>query len=103
MKCPNCNVNEARIDPILGIIPCTPCASRPHSVAHKQIEFVSEQIKEQRKIFAKDILQPHRKGQLSKEYVETYGAKAAVDRGFSAKEIQNAKYVWGDLTYYQNV
>lgn len=66
------------------------------------VEFTSESIKNQRKEFHNDILQPHRKGQLSKEWVKVYGKKQAKKRGFSDKEINEAKNVWTDLTFYKN-
>lgn len=96
-----CHESEARIDPILGILPCQRCTNRPHASPHQQLEFTSESIRTQRKEFAKDILQPHRKGELSREYIEQYGTKRLI--GYTKNEIENAKYVWGDLGYYKNV
>lgn len=103
MKCPNCGSNEAKVDSQLGIIPCAPCASHPHPIPHKQIEFTSESIKEQRKTFSSDIRPAHRKGELDRGFVEKYGAKKAKQQGFSDREIHNAKYVWGVDDYYRPI
>jgi hypothetical protein len=100
-KCPNCQ-NEGRIDPILGLINCKDCEIRQSNLSKPkhQLEFTSDDIKLQRKEYAKDIYQVHRKGELSKEFVETYGASVAKRQGYSDKEIKNCKYVWGG--YYDN-
>jgi len=39
------------------------------------VEFTSEEIKRERKQFAKDILQPFRSGELSSEYLKAFGTK----------------------------
>lgn len=65
-----------------------------------QLEFTSDDIKLQRKEYSKDIIQANRKGELSKEFVETYGASVAKRQGYSDKEIKSAKYVWDN--YYDN-
>lgn len=55
-------------------------------------------------MYSKDIIQPHRKGELSKEWLEsgTNRVERAKQMGFSEREIKNAKYVWsGDDTYYK--
>jgi len=50
------------------------------------------------KKFAKDIIQPFRAGELSKEYVDAWGAERL---NVSKEEVKKAKPVWGELEYYQ--
>lgn len=58
------------------------------------VEFVPERIKESRKEFAKSQIQPFRNGELSKEFIDTYGTKHV---SATPKEIKNAKPVWKDI------
>ena len=75
-KCPVCHKYEATIDPTLGVLPCFNCQEKRRGQRLKaSIEFTSDSIKEDRKKYAKDILQPFRDGELSKEYIEAYGSK----------------------------
>lgn len=96
MKCPRCKQNEAKTDPALGIIPCDSCqnASRARGTA-KAVEFTSESIKEDRKKFAKDILQPFRAGEVSKEYLKVYGSK-----GLNVTEAEAKRAVNTNDNYY---
>jgi len=96
MKCPICNKNEAGYKQFLGVIPCESCRKFSGKLS-KQVEFTSQNIKEERKQFAKDILQPFREGHVSKEYVEAYGTKH-ID--VSKNEIKNLKNVWLEEKYY---
>ncbi|KKL10755.1 hypothetical protein LCGC14_2552680, partial [marine sediment metagenome] len=54
-------------------------------------EFTTENIKDERLEYRKDILQPWHNGVLSKEYVEEYGTT-----GIEAtkKQVKNAKYTY---------
>jgi len=61
------------------------------------IEFTTDSIREQRKEFAKDIIQPFRHGQLSKEYVEAWGTKHL---NVKPEEVKKAKNTWQELSYY---
>lgn len=103
MTCRSCNKNEAKLIEPYGYLPCTQCAHRQAKMTRpgKTIEFTTDDIKQQRTEYANDIIQTHRKGQLSKEWVKKYGEKAARDRGFTPKEIKSAKNVWSDLGYYK--
>jgi hypothetical protein len=65
----------------------------------KQVEFTTEEIKKGRKRYYKDALQPFRHGELSKEYLQTYGTNRLQ---VSEEETKGAKNVWGDLNYYQD-
>jgi hypothetical protein len=97
MKCLSCGVNNAIKDPTYGVLPCLDCRSRQKMKVNKQVEFTSEDIKEKRKEFADDIIQPFRKGVLSKEYIELHGAK---NIQATPEEVKKAKYVWKDEKYY---
>ena len=66
-------------------------------------EVTTEQIREDRKIFKKDLYQPFRGGELSKEYVKAHpdSVKQMVAEGNVTKEeVKGAKRVWG-LDYYK--
>lgn len=103
MKCPVCHKNKAIRDPMLGVLPCQSCQDKPHEKARPQIEFTPNRIKEDRKTYFNDILQPHRMGQLSKEWLDVYGKELALKKGYSKSEIKHAKNVWkGTLTYYND-
>jgi hypothetical protein len=58
-----------------------------------------EDIKTDRKVYKKDILQPFREGVLSKEYVEAYGAQGI---NVTPDEVKNAKSVWIENEYYKS-
>lgn len=75
------------------------CSERQKSYGkpHKQVEFTTEEIKDQRKQFADDIVQPFNKGIFSKEYYDKHGTKGIQ---VSDQEIKNAKEVWIDDKYY---
>ena len=101
-KCPNCHNSEGIFDVKYGILPCMGCRDR-QSVLSKpkpQIEFTSDNIKQQRREYEKDIEQPHRKGELNKAWLETYGVKSAKQFGFTDKEIKKAKYVYNGNDNY---
>ena len=63
----------------------------------KNFEFVPERIKESRKEYEKELLQPYRQGEFSKEYRDAYPkiAKDMVKEGvITQKQHDNAKKVW---------
>jgi hypothetical protein len=96
VKCNVCKINDAVFDPYWGYLPCLDCQRKQAGLAHPggQIEFVGEDIKLQRQKYHNHIIQPHRKGELNKEYVDIYGADRARKEGYSEKEIKNARYVY---------
>ena len=100
MKCPICRINNAVYDEYYGYLPCDPCKKRQNSLKkpNSQVEFTTSDIKTQRKAYADDILQPYRKGELSKEYIERYGTKRLK---VSKAEAKKARYTWNDLSYYK--
>ena len=65
------------------------------------VEFTSDKIKQERKEYAKSILQPYIGGKLSREYVEEYGTDAL--EGVTKQDIKNAKYVYKDEMNYHNL
>lgn len=100
-KCPNNCGNAAIIHPTYGVIPCSSCQTKPHNRPNNTIEFTSESIKLQRRERKDDIIQPFRKGELSKEYIEKYGTKRLK---VTPEEIRKAKNVWNgsDIGGYYN-
>ena len=98
----NCRKNKAQWDEYYGWLPCKPCTDRQSKLSkpHKQIEFTTASIKLQRKAHWQDIHGHHRKGELSKEYVDKWGKKKVKQLGYSDQEIKKAKKVWGDDLYY---
>lgn len=58
-------------------------------------EYIPERIKEDRKRYKRDLLQPHREGVPSREFIEAYPKQAA--QIFSKKERSTAKNVWSDV------
>jgi hypothetical protein len=93
--CPNCFTNQAQEHLTLGVLPCSPCKTRLDNFPTPQqaAEIIPDYIKEERKERQDSIEQPHFKGELNKKWVDLWGKKAAKERGFSEKEIKNAKYV----------
>lgn len=75
MKCSKCQKNQAIEDPEYGVLPCMPCQDKELGFKKPKHypEFTTLSIKEGRREYMADALQPFRDGVLSKEYVETYG------------------------------
>lgn len=60
-------------------------------------EFVPNSLKEERVKFANDMLQSHRGGVLSREFLEAHPQRAKQmlkDGAITKEEVKNAKYVW---------
>lgn len=98
-KCLACNKRPAIQHPSYGIIPCQACQDQQaeRALPQRQVEFTTGSIREQRKEFKDHLIQPFRKGILSKEYVDKYGTKGIK---VSDHEVRNAKKVWTDESYY---
>lgn len=94
MLCLQCNQQDAVWNNVYGWLPCQTCTRQPSIERFDSVEFITDSIKTQRKEFGKDIVQPHRKGELSKEYVDAYGAQSALDKGFTKEEVKRARNVW---------
>lgn len=58
------------------------------------LNFEPQQMKDDRKKYAKSLLQPRRGGELSKEFIDAFGAKAA---NATPEEAKKAKPVWKDV------
>jgi hypothetical protein len=99
--CIICGKEKAEFSENFGYLPCKSCQEEARKIPKpkRQVEFTSEQIKEARKVYKKDIIQPYRDGVLSKEYLEQYGTKGIKP---SEEDIKNAKYVWNDGEYYKS-
>ena len=94
MLCLKCK-NELVSHPIYGILPCRTCnATEVSSRPTAQVEFTSDDIKDQRKAYKDDIMPDHRKGYLNRAWVDKYGTDAARKRGYSETEIKNCTYVY---------
>ena len=65
-------------------------------------EFTTENIKEERKKYAPDMVQRFREGSLSREFVELYPdqARGMVKEGIITKEqVKKSKYVWKEKEF----
>lgn len=98
MKCPVCHIDIATKHPILGILPCNKCLQKQRKLQGMSsfVEFTTEDIRQQRKAYWKDIMPMHRYGVLNKSWLERYGEKKAKQHGFSEKEINKAEYNWNE-------
>ncbi len=97
--CLNCNKYPATKDPRFGYLPCQICRDKLTNKPSPKQELTTDKIKNDRKEFKKDIYQPFRNGQLSKEYVDAVGTKYIKA---TPEEIKNAKNIWSDLEYYES-
>lgn len=107
MTCPSCFKNPATTHPHLGVLPCAVCQTRQALLVspEKQAEIIPERIKSERQERQDSIEQPHFKGELNKRYIDLWGEDEARKRGFSEKEIKNAKYVMDQvpgIRYYKD-
>lgn len=93
MRCPVCKKRQAVSHSIFGFIPCDNCQQRRGALKGPDIpvEMVGDSIKQQRKEFADDIIQPYRSGELSKEYLNKYGTKNIKP---TKEQVKKAKEVW---------
>lgn len=98
--CPVCQ-REPATKTIYGIGLCSGCQTRRslNSLPDSQIEFTTENIRDQRREYYASTIQPYRSGELSKEYLEKYGVKGINP---TAAEANNAKYVWKDTKGWDN-
>jgi len=101
MKCSQCQKNQAIQDNELGLLPCSSCQEKESSISkpRRYPEFSTNNIKDQRREYRRDIIQPFRDGVISKEYVEEYGSQGL---SVPKKMIDNAKYTWKDTKGWWN-
>jgi len=97
VKCLNCGKRPAVKDSRLSWLPCTVCQTTKGIT--DPIEIVTDDIKNQRKMHIKDIIQPFRDGHLSKEYVKLWGTKRIK---VPQEEIDSAVNTWDDIPYYKD-
>ncbi len=60
-------------------------------------EFTTSKIKEERVTYANDMLQTHRGGELSREFLEAHPRRAKEmlkDKVITKEEVKKSKYVW---------
>jgi hypothetical protein len=106
MICLVCGKRKARrVDPY-GYLPCLICNKRQREISKPKttVEITTPEIKESRKVFEDDIVQPFNDGHLSKEYVEAHPERIGQmlkEGNVTVKEVNEAKEVW-DLNYYKN-
>ena len=93
VKCPRCQRRKALKHSQYGYVFCKVCQNQEHGIK-RGVEFTTRSIKDQRREYRKDILQPFHDGILSKEYVEEYGTNGIKA---SKKDIKNAKYVYKQI------
>lgn len=91
MKCPNCKERPAIVDATYGVAFCDSCQDKEESFSKPKLghEFTTVTIRDERKEFSRDILQPWHGGVLSKEYVEEYGT-AGIEA--TKEQVENARY-----------
>lgn len=92
MKCPSCRRRKAVINSQYGVTFCKQCRleEERYQKPHWSTEFTTNNIRDERRAYAKDIIQPwDGEGTLSKEYLQEYGTQ-----GIEAtkEQIKNAKY-----------
>ena len=96
MKCLRCKKNKAIKDSQLGYLPCQPCLDEEEGYTKPRLgfEFTTDKIKDERREYGRDILQPWHGGVLSKEYVQEYGTS-----GIEAtkEQVKNARYTNKDI------
>lgn len=90
IKCLNCLKRPAQQIKPYGVLYCATCQKRQRTYQAKEtIELVTNNIKEERKIYDKDILQRYRGDVANKRYIKQYGTK-----GFTREEIKTARDVY---------
>lgn len=105
MKCPNCETNDAIMHQFYGPMWCKACVEKydsSHSALSRSLEDpLPYDMREQRKQYAKELLQPYRGGEFSQEYRDAYPkqAKEMVKAGVITQEQHDkARPVWkGDV------
>ena len=102
MLCSNCKTNKAEQNSIYGVLPCKSCRNKQSKLQQPkaQVEFTTDNIKEDRKAYSEDIIQPYKGDTLSKEYLDKYGTKGIGN--VTKEKIEAAEYVWSDLKYYKD-
>ena len=101
MKCTRCGKGKAIRDSQLGILPCNKCQKEEESFNKPELgpEFSTDSIKEGRREYYKDAIQPFRDGIFSAEFYDEYGTTGVK---VTKEQIKNRKYVWKDTAGHWN-
>jgi len=97
--CSNCEKFPATKDSRFGYLPCYLCRNKNTLKPSPKQELTTDAIKNDRKEFKKDIYQPFRGGEVSKEYLDANGRDGIK---VTDEEVKNARNLWGDGEYYQD-
>lgn len=93
--CPICHSEPALIHKLYGKLPGIRCRDKRranNSLPSHPVEMVGDQIKQERKQFAKSTIQPFRNdGTFSDEYYQAYGTKGVK---VTKEQIKNRKKTW---------
>jgi len=106
MKCLLCQKNNAvKVEPY-GWMPCKSCQKKHKDIGKPKtpVEMTSQEIKEGRKIYEDDIVQPFHDGQLSKEYTKLHPERIQTmikEGNVTPEEVKTAKNVWDGNNYYK--
>jgi len=100
-RCPKCKTNPSPPSQF-GVVWCDDCnRAKGKSITGKPFEFTADSIKKDRYTYKKDIVQPFRQGEFSKEFKESHpeASRGMVKEGaITKKQYNNAKSVWkGDV------
>ncbi len=94
--CLNCNKGRAQYISPYGWVSCRSCQKRQKQYTVREtIETIPEELKEQRKEYATDVLQRYRGHVANSRYIKKYGSE-----GFTEEEIKNAQDVFPE--YYKD-
>lgn len=97
--CAKCQKNEAIMTLAYGPVWCQDCqnSDQGQRLTGTLHEFTTDNIREGRKKYRKELLQPYRQGEFSKEYRDAYPeiAKDMVKEGvITQRQFDKAKEVW---------
>lgn len=96
--CPDCQINPAELGSLFGtpaVFLCTKCQKLKwgrEPMKNNLFDLSEGRLQEQRRANVKDIVQPWRYGEPSKEFAETYPGKA---KHYFKNEKKPLKRVWG--------
>lgn len=97
--CPQCSEENAIIDGELGLLPGLNCQnvnkSIPKPKQSQTYSFASPTTKKHRVEYGAEMYQPYINGQLSREFVETFGTSKL--EGVTKEDIKKSKYVYGEM------
>lgn len=99
--CIKCNKNPAISHSVYGFLPCKTCSKS--SKLQTPYEFTSQNIKEERKKYANDIMSSSRGGVLNSRYINKYGTEGL---NVTQEQVKGARDVYAgeisSLPYKEN-